>query len=522
LRHFLGITALAWIHRIAFLLSNRDRSWPFTVFYEGDSETYYLFARAILQGRPYDGGIPFHPPGFPYFLAGVHALLGAGPSTETVPHLAVKIVMALVGSLPVGLIYLLVRPYAGRGVALLAAGLSLYHFGLYVTSAAPVNESLYVTLLLLSLLIWSQRLTHPLAPANVSRPPARSRVLAAGLCLGILLGLAALTRAEGALVACLVIAAGAAGAFFPLRRAGLAGRLLPWLLAAAGFAAALTPWTARNATHLARVNEMSGGHLAEPLPTFVPITAYGPLNFALANNGEADGMFSRRSLPSHKGMPVLNLTNPSHLELFIHGYRTGWEYIRAHPGDFAALILKKWGYVFESLKLGWTQWDLPGGLSGIRRPVDLFVPHSRVGMWILIPWMVLGSIVLVRAGGPPRRWAVIVLGLTCAALFTTALFFGYARAGIVLVPLWMSLVAAGLVWAWSRVVPFLPFRRRPPARKVVMGLALALLIAEGWGATRSRTYQATGTSERGEKHLNRDAIVYLEPKEGAGDPDPIR
>ena len=62
---------LAALLRVLFVLSGTDRSWAYSVFYEGDSETFFRFARALLAGDLYDGGIPFHPPGFAFFLAGL-------------------------------------------------------------------------------------------------------------------------------------------------------------------------------------------------------------------------------------------------------------------------------------------------------------------------------------------------------------------------------------------------------------------------------------------------------------------
>ncbi|MFL6293072.1 MAG: hypothetical protein ACJ759_19435, partial [Thermoanaerobaculia bacterium] len=95
----LGLTVLAWVHRLAFLKSNLDWDWPYTIFYEGDSETFYEYARALLNGRLYDNGIPFHPPGFAWVLAFIHTLVGAGAGHERVPYFAVKVVTALIGSL---------------------------------------------------------------------------------------------------------------------------------------------------------------------------------------------------------------------------------------------------------------------------------------------------------------------------------------------------------------------------------------------------------------------------------------
>jgi hypothetical protein len=523
-----GLVLLAFLHRLAFLFSNVDRSWGFTIFYEGDSETFYNYARAILAGRPYDGGIPFHPPLFPYLLAFVHTLVGAGPGAEQVPQLAIKIVMAALGSLPVGLIFLLVRPYLGFPIALGAAALSLYSFGLYVISIAPVSETLYLILLLGSLLLWSRRLDHPLSPAT----PHRGSRWIAGTSLGIVLGLLCLTRAEGMLPAAILWSVGAVPIAYRRIRRQPARRFLPWLLVLAGWLIVVTPWTVRNARHLARANEALGSRLAEPLPTFVPLTAYGPLNFALANNAEADGGFSRKVLSSGSNQAVLDLTNPQHLRYFLHGYAIGWSYIRGHPADFVRLVLRKWGIFFEACKLGWTQWDWPGGLDGIRRRVDVFVPYTHAGMWLLLPWILVGLAVCLSQPGLPRRWAIVVLLLSGAGMTTAGLFFGYVRLGILLLPFWFSLAAAAGV-GLARLV----FRRRfgPKSgvaeareaagagrrgeavpslsrrqRWILLGVAAVLLSLEGWGATSNRNFNATGTKLQGQGYLNPHDTMYLE------------
>ncbi|HEX9668635.1 MAG TPA: glycosyltransferase family 39 protein, partial [Thermoanaerobaculia bacterium] len=233
----LGLTLLAWAHRAAFLFSNRDWSWPFTVFYEGDSEAFYRYARALLAGKLYDEGVPFHPPGFAWLLAAVQTLVGAGDPADRVPHLAVRLILALVASAAVGLLYLLARPYLGRGVALAGAALTLYHFGSYVLAVAPVSEGPYLTLLLLCLLLWSRRMEHPLA-APQEGGELKGRWVHA-LLLGALLGFLALTRVEGALVALLLVGVGLWG--WLRGRRGPGPRLAPWALVAAGWLLAVAP-----------------------------------------------------------------------------------------------------------------------------------------------------------------------------------------------------------------------------------------------------------------------------------------
>lgn len=508
-----GLILLAWVHRLIFLRSNRDWSWPYTFFYEGDSETFFDYARSILAGKLYDNGFPYHPPGFAWFLAFVHGLVGASEPGAKVPYVAVKSVLALVAACAVGLLYLLVRPYLGRTVALIAALLCTYHFGLYVLSIAPASEGTYLTLSLLALLVWSRRLEHPLAaPGDEPRGGARAALL-----LGVLLGAMALVRAEGLLVAALLVGVGLLGA---LRREREERRpaLRPWLLVLLGGVLVIAPWTIRNGVRMSELNERYAGRLAEPLPRFVPLTIYGPINLILANNPLADGGFSRAYLSSQMQAPVLDVTDPQHLAFILHGDRMAWEWIRQNPGDFLRLVGRKWKLTAEVWKLGWTQFDWPGGLNGKRRPVDVFVPNSNAGFWIGPPLALLGLLLCLATSGDsggPRRWAGVTLLMTLVTLASTGLFFGYVRLALLVLPFWLALAAATPVWIASlrhgRV-----FRLPPPAdppRRLwqALGVAAALLLAlELWGVTLHRNFRASGTNVPGTNYLDRDAPVTYE------------
>ena len=520
-----GLTLLAWLHRLAFLRSNRDWDWPYTIFYEGDSEVFFDYARAILRGAPYDNGIPFHPPGFAWVLAFVHNLVGAGGSTDKVPYFAEKAVVALIGSASIGLLYLLARPYVGRTVALLAAFLGIYSFGLYVLHVAPVTEGTYQTLLVLCLLFWTRRFEHPLsAPPSPDQPSPRWAGPAGAVLLGLLLGALALIRAEGALVGLILGAVGLWGA----REKGDARRwspagIRPWALVLAGWVLAVAPWTVRNAILLSEVNERLA--LREPLPTFVPLTIYGPINLALANNPQADGTFSRAFLSSASHSGVLDLNDPQHLRFILHGDEMALDWALRNPGAALGLLIKKWGHFFEAWRLGWTQWNVPGGLHGFRRPVDIFVPERTLALWIGPPLAVLGLVLCLGTAGGPRRWGVLVLLMTCVGLVSTGLFFGYVRQGLLYLPLWLTFPAAALTAiarrfthrgeGW-RLTPPTETDPGPRLLKVLGGLALALLLVEAWGATTDRNYKATGTTLQGSQYLNRDEMMYLEvlpPKE---------
>ncbi len=512
----LGLTLLAWIHRAAFLFSNRDASWPYTIFYEGDAEAFYRYARALLAGRLYDDGIPFHPPGFAWLLAAVHTLAGAGGPTDAVPHVAVRLLLALVASGAVGFLYLLARPYLGHGVALAAAVLCLYHFGLYVLAVAPVSEGAYLTLLLVALLLWSRRLQHPLAAPAAPEGTARGeRATGAALLLGLLLGFLAMIRAEAALVALALWGVGAWGWLRGRWRAPPRPRFAPWALVAAGWLLAVAPWTARNAVRMAEVNarlaERGAERTEEPLPVFIPLTLYGPLNLALANRPDADGTFSPAPLTAAGGT-MLNVEDPRHLAFILHGDRMAWDWARVHPGDFARLVLRKWRLSLDAWRLGWTQWNWPGGLRGVRRPVDVFVPTSvaaRLGLWLGPPLAALGLAVCLAAGGERRRWGVLVLLLTGVWAVLVGLFFGYVRQGLLLLPFWLTLAAVAAAEVLRRIPA--PEAWRTRARTALLTAAGLLLVVELWGAAGDRNFQATGTPVPGQSYLNRDATVFLKP-----------
>jgi hypothetical protein len=514
-----ALTLLAFLHRIFFLFSNSDRALPFSGFYHGDAEPFFRHARAILEGWEYDSGIPFHPPGFPYLLAGIQNLLGAGAAGSSVPHLSVKVVLALLSSLAVGLLYLLARPYLGRAMAVLGAAFCLYHFGLYVLAVSPVGEGVSLSLLLLALLVWSRGLAHPLAAvsgaAACDQDQAGRGSLLWGWVCGALLGLLALFRAEMLLLA---VALWAVGIFGVLRTKGAGPvslrRLSPWLLLLVGLGMALLPWTLRNGRTLSAYNEKEGAFLEEPLPTVVPITLYGPINLALANHAQANGTFSRDLLSSQMQSGKLSFRDPQHLRFFLHGDEMAWQFIRSEPLAWGKLVLRKWRLGLDAARLGWSQWDWPGGLRGVRRPVDIFVPYSQAAQWWILPGALLGFLACCASPGGERRWALLVALVTACNLLVMAFFFGYARLMLLILPFWLVMLAVALIklgallrrrWTQGAAIPERRWLRWAGAA------ALILFLLEAWGATQDRRYQAAGTTLAGRTTLNPDLTVTLRP-----------
>lgn len=499
---------LAAALRALFVWSGEDRAFPYSVFYEGDSEVFFLFARSVLEGNLYDNGIPFHPPGFAWLLAGLQFVLGAGTSGAVVPFAAEKVVLGtLVGGGGVALLYLLAAPLFGRATAVVASLLAAFHFGLYVLAIAPVADGLFQLLFLAALAL----VVRGLELGGRRNPRAT-------VALGLVLGALALTRAEGILYALLVAlfggfmswrAATASEPLSPLRR------LIPWVAVLVVAALVVSPWTIRNAIRLGELQAREGARLAEPLPRFVPVTLYGPLNLALANHSGADGSFSRAALAAGAGVPRLALANPEHLRWILHGDAMARDWIAAHPAEFGRLVLRKWRLYFGALKLGWTQWNLPGGLAGVRRPVDLFVPDRALGGWLLAPLIVVGAWLAARSGQSGRRFVGLVAILTGASLLVVALFFGYARLALLLMPLWLLFAAVALVFAAALVADRLRRRgyaqRRTLARAAAVVLLALLVALEIRSAVRGHRLQASGTTLPGRATLDRDQAIRFQP-----------
>jgi hypothetical protein len=192
----------------------------------------------------------------------------------------------------------------------------------------------------------------------------------------------------------------------------------------------------------------------------------GPLNFRLANNSEASGGFTRAPLeapPPLRGgtsgypaflvaglpPPDLAFTYIPHLEIVNNGYRLGLDWILKNPGNYLDLAVRKIEIFWSGVTLGFTGYNLPLGLSGVRRSVDLVVPERRAGVAF---WRWAGLVVLLAGVWVGRREEALVpwLLLLVTKAAVTLAFFGYAREGAVVIPVLALLAgllaAGGLDW----------------------------------------------------------------------------
>jgi hypothetical protein len=251
--------------------------------------------------------------------------------------------------------------------------------------------------------------------------------------------------------------------------------------------------------------EEAFGAYPESLQDYPFIALYGGLNFYLANNPAADGGFTRAPLevppplaggPSRypgfliTGLPPPDLTfsYPPHLEILNHGYRMGWRWILSHPGDYVALALRKLRLFWSGTTLGFTGYNAPLGMSGIRHAVDVVAPEAGA---VVVLWRVVGLAVLLLGIWIARHEAAIVpwLLLLTTKTLTTLAFFGYAREGAVLIPVFALSLALLAARGLSPQSPPAGDARRPatilPWFRMCLALALILIAIEGY-----RSYSA--------------------------------
>lgn len=494
-----SLFVVALVVRLLFVTATADAEGPFSAFYKGDTPVWLRYAAALQRGEPaaFELGLPLRPPGTAWIVEQVWDGTGNG-------LLALRLCWIVFGALAAPLTFLAARPL-GHGVAAVAGAITALVTGPLLCSASPNSEAPYVVLVLLA--AW-------LLPSLVARPSGIALAV-----FGALHGIACLVRVEHALVAALwtaglciawaqraggvragrivarvgLVAAAAVVPMIPWHGSAFAAvarynatqpgpeppRRLPWSDAAAAELAA-QPAFARGATQRfveATVRHRGGSEVADlrlldeafgfrprALPATFFVALYGPLNFALANHGGADGGFSRDALAtpppllggadayppdwlaSLPGPAELQLEYPPHLRLLLDGYGVGAAWIAAHPLEFAELAFAKLSILWAGVAHGFGGYAIPIGASGIRPRVDLTIPGGGLATLWRIAWLVVCAIGIWR--GRRRPAVAIWLAWALAVAMTTIAFFGYARQGAMVLPAFAVLAALGTEPLW--------------------------------------------------------------------------
>lgn len=518
--------------RLALIAASPDRVWPHSVWYEGDAPVWVRFSESLRAGTPFEFDLPVHTPGMAYLLAALNVLhSGTG-------FFWLKGAWLALGAAGAGLTVLLARRPFGLGVGMLAGVLQAACFASAVQSTSLNNDVPYTVLLLL-IAVASYACAVRWSWANASA-------------LGVLHGVAVLFRAEHTLLVALSVAyllfewRRGARAIEAERTPGIRHAAIPVVLMSAICFVVPLPWNVRSHRAIERFNTVDPfppdfGRAAVPwspeasdfiqsLPAFArdgnfrfitflaaqarlpvvdrpfverffdgmgyvprPLSAYpfvssqGPLCFALANNSEADGGFSTRLL----GDPPTDLAfgNPRHLRLYQEGFSVGLRFWAEHPLGACRLALRKLDRFAAGLAAGFSPWNWPLGLDGVRWPVDQFAAESR---W-RVPWtlLLLGLVAIGVSkayGEPAGRFLLLLLAYKLAV---TIAFFGYARQGASVTPFFLTLVSAGI----GAVLNRLGRRSTDPGRRAQVlgaGLAGVLLIVCGAWAVGRPTFSVVG------------------------------
>jgi len=483
-----GLFLAAALVRLLFLVGTTDRDLPFSVFYYGDSRVYREFALTVMRGGVFDQGIPIHPPAFAYVLSWIIGWVGERP-------FAMRAVLAIGGAAVVPMTYLLGRTIWNRTVGLTAAMLATFSFGLCVVSVSANAETIYIPLVLTQAMLCI--LLGDAIAANRLWKAAAFTLLS-----GVVLGAGALTRTEHLGLAVVLPAAFAIGwPYMPRRRiaiatAGIAGAAL----------LTIAPWTMHNHEALTRFNA-ANPTLPEPLPTWVPVTSAGPIVFALANNPRADGTFRPDTVIGTQGGGRLDLLDPAQCDLYLHGYRRGWEFLTGNRRSAASLFADKLALASDAHALGFGLSNWPGGLRGTRRAVDLFVPE-RTGFKLFF-WILLAAGFWVSR--PELRRSGILWLFSLQVVIVTLATFGYARFFVQFLPFAFLFHAAAIDTLTSRI------GNRAARRTVAVvgvALALALTVELAVATERPRDFQASGSVSPETGKIAQDASVSLEPVPG--------
>jgi 4-amino-4-deoxy-L-arabinose transferase-like glycosyltransferase len=399
---WLGIViGTALLLRVIYLLQLRDS--PYFAYEILDSAYHDVWARKFAAGEPFDSGVFFRAPLYPWFLGVLYKI-------TNINVMAVRLCQACLGSISCGLVYLIGRTAFGRPVAITAALAAASYWTLIFFDAELLLPNLLVFLNLLLVF----------ALLRVATRATTVNLVLAGLALG----LSAIARPNILLLA-------------PPAAIWILYLLPRWKPALKGVViftlAVLIP-----IAPISLRNLVQGGDR-------VLIASQAGINFYIGNNAQADGM--------HVYAPGLGVNTdaiyngsadlaeqetgrslkPS--EVSAHYMSKALGEMTANPRAALKLMLAKLGYF-------WTHREILNNkhlyaLTNRYTPVIAFLP---LGFWIVGP---LGLMGLFACRGRGRDLFPL-WGFVLFYMLSVVLFFVTARFRIPVVPLLMLLGAYGV------------------------------------------------------------------------------
>ena len=408
-RLLLGLLLVAGLLRGVYLWDNLTHN-PFSRLLVLDSAHYDLWAVEVAEGDWLGSEVFLQAPLYPYLLGVLYRLVGRR-------LWLVYLLQHGLGLVNVWLVWRLGRRWFGEWVALVGAALfAFYPFATFVEGKVLVT-TLYVTWSLLALDLAGQ-------------VAAGGRWTRSAL-LGLVLGLASVTRANGLGLVVLVVA------WLPwaLRRKGLASGLVRAALVGALALAVVAPVTVRNWV-------VGGG--------FVPVSAGGGLAFARSNVLGARGGFEPapelpdavvRSPQQIAELPQAELGHPpTAREISTFWTRRTLTKLRQQPAGW--LRLEGW----KALRL------LDNYEFGTENALSEERPLTPVLRAFVVPAGVILALGLVglAASLPQARRRLLLLLLYVALLAAGMLVFAVvARYRLPMMPVLALFAGQVLVWLWE-------------------------------------------------------------------------
>ncbi len=376
------ITVLALVVRVGYVVFEK---WNAPMV--GDQVFYNASANRMSDGDafvvPFDAKNPKkvgtepaadHPPLTIMVLAPVSWISGWNPNAQ-------RLAMALLGTAGVALIGLLGRAVAGNRAGLFAAGISAVYPNLWVNDGLVMSETLSVLAVVLALLVAYRFARHPTAIT--------------ALALGLVCGLAALTRAELVLLAPLL----AVPTVLLARSIPRAERIQSLVILVGAVALIVGPWVVFN---LGRFES----------PTLLSTNDGGSMigaNCDAAYYGNSIGLWQRSCLPVVRGDE--STANSE--------YRTrALRYIRDHSDQLPAVVLARVGRTWSLFRPG----DMRSYNVGEGREPWV----TTAGLWFYYPLLVLaiaGAIVMRRR----FDWLWQLLVPIVIVTFVSILTYGQTR-----------------------------------------------------------------------------------------------
>src|SRR3954462_9238719 len=363
----------------------------------GDGREFHLLANVLAQtGRylqPFQYLYLHHtvpttekPPLYPAVLALPSWL---GPDS----YAAHRIVSCLLGAAAVVLIGLLGRRVGGDRIGLLAGSIAAVYPALWMLDASLRSESLYLPLIALALLLaYARRFVW----------------------LGVVLGLAALTRSEALLLLPLLLV------FLPRPR------LRPAVVAVGCCLLVIAPWLARNWI------------------TFDQPTAISTNEGGLLAGANCHSAYYTQLIGTWACIPV-NDPAWGENEAVISGHlrRRALAYASDHAGRVPAVV------GVRVLRV-WDVWD-PSDAAHLEASIaDRHIRAQQAAMlslYLLVPFAIAGAVVLRRRGEQLRILLIPIVFVTLVA----ALSYGSTRFRVAAEPSIVVLASVGFAAAWPRM-----------------------------------------------------------------------